>query len=291
MANIPLKTIKFPGLDDTYTVPQIDSSFTGVAGEAPDSKKVHDEIDSLKEDLNGIADIVTTYGEPSTTWTVGTLSSNGASLNSYKNTIRTYHIFAHKGSVISIASGYYIRVYRYTKTGDTYTYVDRTDWLTSYTVDSDIYLRLLVSDDAHKDVPSSVLPDTSYSTQVDWSKFILTTIDEQIAPIVANEPYYATGGYLDVTLFLVPNGKITTGTSTGVTISLTPTELISYTCGVFSCKKGDVFKLTGAAQGSGNVRLWAFTDDNGKILTLASAFATEANLVLTAPDDGYFVGV
>lgn len=51
MANIPLKTIKFPGLDDTYTVPQIDSSFTGVAGEAPDSNKVKGEIDSLKEDL------------------------------------------------------------------------------------------------------------------------------------------------------------------------------------------------------------------------------------------------
>lgn len=54
MANIPLKTIKFPGLDDTYTVPQIDSSFTGVAGEAPDSKEVKDEINSLKEDLNAI---------------------------------------------------------------------------------------------------------------------------------------------------------------------------------------------------------------------------------------------
>lgn len=52
MANIPLKTIKFPGLDDTYTVPQIDSSFTGVAGEVPDSNKVKGEISSLKEDLN-----------------------------------------------------------------------------------------------------------------------------------------------------------------------------------------------------------------------------------------------
>lgn len=54
MANIPLKTIKFPGLDDTYTVPQIDSSFTGVAGEAPDSNKVKGEISSLREDLSEI---------------------------------------------------------------------------------------------------------------------------------------------------------------------------------------------------------------------------------------------
>ena len=56
MANIPLKTIKFPGLDDTYTVPQIDSNFTGVAGEAPDSNKVKGEISSLKEDLNAVSD-------------------------------------------------------------------------------------------------------------------------------------------------------------------------------------------------------------------------------------------
>ena len=52
MANKPLQTIKFPGLTDTYTVPQVDSNFVGTAGQVPDSKKVHDEIDSLKEDLN-----------------------------------------------------------------------------------------------------------------------------------------------------------------------------------------------------------------------------------------------
>lgn len=52
MANKPLQTIKFPGLTYTYTVPQIDSNFTGTAGQVPDSKKVHDEIDSLKEDLS-----------------------------------------------------------------------------------------------------------------------------------------------------------------------------------------------------------------------------------------------
>ena len=52
MANKPLQTIKFPGLTDTYTVPQVDSNFVGTAGQVPDSKKVHDEIDSLKEDLS-----------------------------------------------------------------------------------------------------------------------------------------------------------------------------------------------------------------------------------------------
>ena len=55
MANKPLQSIQFPGLPDTYTVPQMDSNFDGVSGKIPDSKKVHDEIDALKEDLNTIS--------------------------------------------------------------------------------------------------------------------------------------------------------------------------------------------------------------------------------------------
>lgn len=54
MANKPLQTIKFPGLTDTYTVPQVDSNFVGTAGQVPDSKKVYDKIDSLKEDLSDL---------------------------------------------------------------------------------------------------------------------------------------------------------------------------------------------------------------------------------------------
>lgn len=59
MANKPLQSIQFHGLPDKYTVPQMDSNFDGVSGKIPDSKKVHDEIDSLKEDLNAIDGRVT----------------------------------------------------------------------------------------------------------------------------------------------------------------------------------------------------------------------------------------
>lgn len=61
MANKPLQTIKFPGLTDTYTVPQVDSNFVGTAGKVPDSKKVKDEISSVKEELNDITGLVN-YG-------------------------------------------------------------------------------------------------------------------------------------------------------------------------------------------------------------------------------------
>ena len=51
MANIPLKTLKFPGLVDTYTVPQIDSTLA-VSGKAADAKATGDEISAIKADLS-----------------------------------------------------------------------------------------------------------------------------------------------------------------------------------------------------------------------------------------------
>lgn len=54
MANKPLKSVKFPGLPDTYTVPQFDSATGGMGtqGTIPDSKAVKDSIDTLNENLN-----------------------------------------------------------------------------------------------------------------------------------------------------------------------------------------------------------------------------------------------
>ena len=51
MANKPLKSIKFPGLNDTYTVPEVDATLA-TTGAAADAKKVGDEINDLKADLS-----------------------------------------------------------------------------------------------------------------------------------------------------------------------------------------------------------------------------------------------
>ena len=50
MANKPLKSVQFPGLDGTYTIPQVDTTLA-VTGAAADSKKVGDEITNLKADF------------------------------------------------------------------------------------------------------------------------------------------------------------------------------------------------------------------------------------------------
>lgn len=47
MANKPLKSIKFPELPDTYTVPEVDSTLTG-SGKAADAKAVGDQLGDLK---------------------------------------------------------------------------------------------------------------------------------------------------------------------------------------------------------------------------------------------------
>ena len=67
MAHVPLKTIKFPGLDDTYTIPQVDNTLL-TAGAAADAKKTGDEITDLKEALNDLG-LSVADGKINITWT------------------------------------------------------------------------------------------------------------------------------------------------------------------------------------------------------------------------------
>jgi len=54
MANKPLKSIKFPGLADTYTVPQVDDTLA-ITGAAADAKAVGDAIEAIEPGLSSEA--------------------------------------------------------------------------------------------------------------------------------------------------------------------------------------------------------------------------------------------
>lgn len=53
MANKPMKSIKLPTLDDTYTFTQVDSTLS-TAGKAADAKATGDEITQIKSDLTAL---------------------------------------------------------------------------------------------------------------------------------------------------------------------------------------------------------------------------------------------
>ena len=55
MANKPFKSIKYPGLSDTYTFAQIDTTLSQ-SGQAADSKVVGDEIGALNDGITDFED-------------------------------------------------------------------------------------------------------------------------------------------------------------------------------------------------------------------------------------------
>ena len=65
MATKPLKSIKFPGLPDTYTIPQADPTLTQ-SGQAADAKKTGDEITDLKSGFSDLDERVADLEEGGT---------------------------------------------------------------------------------------------------------------------------------------------------------------------------------------------------------------------------------
>lgn len=82
-------------------------------------------------------------------------------------------------------------------------------------------------------------------------------------------------------------GYIKTNEAVGTVIDFNViSDVNTHSC-VIKCSEGDTFMLTGT--GGGSCRLWAFVDDDRKLISNALANQTVANLELTAYNDGYLV--
>lgn len=272
MANKPLQSIKFPGLPDTYTVPQVDNTLTQT-GAAADAKKTGDEISDLKSDLtsNNILhyDYVE-YGE----WVVGSYINSNVSVGETVNVEPiTNSSYNHK--IISVSQGDLFivqgqggnnaRLWAFTDTEykliskASYTSGQHTEYLTT---PADGYL----------------IANTYISTSVVRSvqKYIATS------PVYDSVTNKTDKGYYSLNNVVKDNNRgFIEIPSVGETVDYTAISNSDAVYGMFDCAEGDVFKISG----SGGIlyRLWAFVDANDVVLSKSTANLSAVDLVLTVP--------
>lgn len=82
MANIPLKTIKFPGLSNTYTIPEISSDLV-TSGKAADAKKVGDELSQINKSLGDMPTYKELYLAPRIKYALKNVLRNSMFFNQY----------------------------------------------------------------------------------------------------------------------------------------------------------------------------------------------------------------
>lgn len=159
MAEIALKSIKFPGLANTYTIPQIDPTLTQ-SGQAADSKVVGDKIDEIKSDF--VEKVDSRYGdvyspnliESDESMTFGYVAKNGSVSSSSVNRYTDY---------IPVRPGYVLRPF-----------------LTNMGVFTPKALRFVCCYDENKSPVSSAGSNTSVAapfTVPDGIAFVRVTVD------------------------------------------------------------------------------------------------------------------
>lgn len=151
MANKPLKSLTFPGLSDTYTVPQVDNTLA-VSGAAADAKKTGDELSDLKQDLNDVNNYV---GLLPIAWEMGGMyAATGIEYGS-SSKVRTPFIKVSPNEELVFYGTYaataYFSVYEFAENTETSSGVNErlkfsnvsTDYPTPYTVgNSTNYIRI-----------------------------------------------------------------------------------------------------------------------------------------------------
>ena len=240
---------------------QVTDTTLSLSGVPADAKKTGDEISSLKEDLNEIAD--NTFTE-----TLTVSSGNVAQNFNYDWIVgHTYRIYYFRSDA---SGGGYFKAYTMAN-GEivetissellTYTYAEFTPTLEANQVRIIAYSSGTV-----------IIYDTCGVGRK------VAKLENVIQSVWKTE---------DITSKLV-FGYIPTNTGFGATVDTSsPTVSESFMYCVVECKQGDTFTISG--KGGSTPRLWAFLDNDKKIQKTSGPDATESDLELEAQKDGYFV--
>lgn len=92
---------------------------------------------------------------------------------------------------------------------------------------------------------------------------------------------------IDLTSQFVSGGYINTNVSVGSAITFAPTPNTGYAFNVQPCKKDDAFIVTGS--GGTNSLLWAFVDEEFKIVSKSDGNIGSAGQIMIAPADGFII--
>ncbi len=227
-------------------------------------------IRAIRADYAHTADDIYRYFDPAEAdWVIGGVSVTGILVASTTERVRTGFIRVKAGSVFSIAEGYEFQVVEYSLPLSSCFLRNRAFSSDSYTTNEDCYAIISV-----RALDGTVWTEDTKSVPADAM---------DLSRVLAGNRSEA---FTDITAQLT-DGIIATDLEAGETITFEVTEWGSFLHILRKCRKGDTFRLTGAA--SAKPRLWCFTDENGAVIANAPEYARAEAMILSSPADGWLI--
>lgn len=302
MAEIALKSIKFPGLANTYTIPQIDTTLTQ-PGQAADAKVVGDEISDLKEDLDDILDI--RYSSSTRTpinWVNGYMNGTTGVFGNDTQRLRSGFLLGDgKDYTVSIASGFVLeRIGEYSaalQNSFVQFLTDGLETLTSIdvTLSQGKYYAFQIRKEpiaaiSASDVDSSTVVLTDQEIYSERLNTIETTLSNAVSGIdsVTSDVSFVKDviGYENVNTW--DTGYIKT-VAVGATATLERTTFGTLSHILVSCEKGQRFIVNGLPRDNVSTRPYMFVDDENICVYVSDETAEMINYEIVSPVDGKLI--